>query len=398
MRAIDGDGGRASLPFEILASESPTIDFLFVAPGHNAVKSIEVPATGERFERVEDSTRRIYWLIRSGSEPRESATVEVRFHGDSVVLLAPKAFRTQILSAQDARDAATTENDRLYRDLLRQRATWIQTRGKASVFFARYDAWTQPALWLWLNERGSELPSLARALFDPKSNSFTAADPRPRDVHDAIESAGITLKPVPLSRACMLARGMTQTVDPPATWRGEPMTKPALAEFWKSIDRLAQHHVSVLRATYGSSEPELVAMEKAILAFSIGGLRAQPELPQPEIINCEPEGAQFFVFAEFFAQAWEKETQPDRKELWRRLATLFAFAQPAFCKAYGGDGRSRRREAYRRDRFQKTALDVDEMYGRLADFRKVHPTPIAVVKTAAQQALDAFREEVDEQP
>lgn len=397
MREAERGAKQIRLAFAVGSSDGPSDDFLFVAPGHNHIDSVVLAETGEQFEFVEDPARRIYRLKREAIQPREGANVDVRSFGDPPVLMEPRAFRPTLTALTTATDAAIARSDENYNRVLTSRCASLKQRSKAYLFFARYDAWSQAGLWRWLVDYGERLDPAPRACFEPYSNKVVSSAGAARRVEDALRFGHEWLRGAPLNRACAKKRGEPQRIDPPVDNRGTFMSAAAKRELAKRVRVLAAHHVGILGATFALESGEWIDMEKAMLGFSAGAMRVKPPLSDGSLLNFEPEGAQFFVFAEFFVQAWQGEADPARAEWWRRLATLFAFAQRPFCRAYGGDGKSLREDAYRRDRWNDIHPDVDAMHAQLVAYRKLHLTPLALLESMATAAFGAFQEDVDDQ-
>ena len=220
-----------------------------------------------------------------------------------------------------------------WKALFDARAATLASSDGARRFFLQFDAWTNSELVERLDDAGfvASLRAPSRRLF---------AIPRPsspfRSSKAFLEMAVMLSKQlVARAQRLMLRMPLTPPFPDPSDERPPlPCTthEAAILKMAGFLERVFEHGFPGLRKSRGRGAPWEQFVD-AFSAFGAGALATQPSASPggpPTLLNTEPDGAYFFLFAEFALSRVELRWSP----FWFRVARLFVALQDLFDAAY----------------------------------------------------------------
>ncbi len=213
------------------------------------------------------------------------------------------------------------------------RAAALKPSDRARRFFLQFDAWTSSELLALLDD-----PGFVASLRPPTRRLFATVRPTlPFSRPTAFFEMALMLSKQAVSRAERMVRGMELTpplpepIDerPPLPCASHPQ---ALLRMAKYLERIFEHGFPGVHAAPNDGAPWR-AFVAAFAAFGSGALATLAPTPLggwPTPLNTEPDGAYFFLFAEFALRRVELAWSP----FWFRTARLFVALEDLFDAAY----------------------------------------------------------------
>lgn len=279
-------------------------------------------------------------------------------------------------------------------------------------FFLQFDAWTNATVAKWLVEPARKtfrdgLSSAAKALFvDAMPHPFGSTTPLFIDVEGLTSLAG-TLYEKALSRGQALPEGparaprasldldLTMLRFTPNQTPDEP--SPAFTPEQAVIDRVATFLEAIFgmhpHAAAAASAPAngLTQFERTFALFASGHLnfvsRLEPDPYQCEL-NCEPDSAFFFCFAEFAIQVCR--LLENRRPYWFPLVRLFVALEDAFLEAYAPRLGPHCFDQYKRERRWMELVPEPELYDHVRRFMTDHPDVSSLEKLTMIHSTNAL--------
>lgn len=378
MKTINAKGERVVRLLQLLIKEvsekEPKRLVVAFAPHRGFVKDLKL--NGVSFKQVKRAKHQIWHGIVPPSSAKE-VKLDVEQFGEPA-----RIERQEFVAPKDKTEAraavarATTELDDRMRELLQVRSQ-VKTRSSrlqlAQQFFLRFDAWTYPTVANLMREKQF------RKKLGPDTRKFYCSKIKPRlaplstDMGAAMDDLFDLMRERPLRMLGPVNGQATAAAGTAAA--GTASEVPA--ETLQRIDKIAAFLENLFDASFppiestGQVSPEF---ERAFAVFATGGLRhvnGDPE-SQPDLLNTEPNSANFLCFVEMCLRAIDR--RPERREYWFSMARMFTALITPFCMNYADDDKPRNATNYlRTDRRSSRAVSAERAIKRINAARQRMP-------------------------